>query len=126
MNLCASLGIVAGVGDGKFDPSATVTTAQAVLMLCRTLGYFQSATDFGNDWMLAATAKGCLLYTSRHDSVKVHLCLCGTSPHDSRPVSYTHLYVYKRQEPRFPAMSSPRLRSIRRPPPPGRSPLCAL
>ena len=58
VNLCASLGIVAGVGDGKFDPSATVTTAQAVLMLCRTLGYFQSATDFGNDWMLAATAKG--------------------------------------------------------------------
>ena len=58
VNLCSSLGIVAGVGDGKFDPSATVTTAQAVLMLCRTLGYFQSATDFGNDWMLAATAKG--------------------------------------------------------------------
>ncbi|WP_329737033.1 S-layer homology domain-containing protein [Clostridium phoceensis] len=58
VNLCASLGIVAGVGDGKFDPSATVTTAQAVLMLCRTLGYFRSATDFGNDWMLAATAKG--------------------------------------------------------------------
>ena len=58
VNLCASLGIVVGVGDGKFDPSATVTTAQAVLMLCRTLGYFQSATDFGNDWMLAATAKG--------------------------------------------------------------------
>ena len=36
VNLCSSLGIVAGVGDGKFDPSATVTTAQAVLMLCRT------------------------------------------------------------------------------------------
>ena len=61
VNLCASLGIVAGVGDGKFDPNATVTTAQAVLMLCRALGYFQSAADFGSDWMLAATAKGTAL-----------------------------------------------------------------
>ena len=58
VNLCSSLGIVAGVGEGKFDPNATVTTAQAVLMLCRALGYFQSAADFGSDWMLAATAKG--------------------------------------------------------------------
>ena len=61
VNLCASLGIVAGVGDGKFDPSATVTTAQAVLMLCRALGYFQNAADFGDNWMLAATAKGTAL-----------------------------------------------------------------
>ena len=53
VNLCASLGIVAGVGDGKFDQ----TTAQAVLMLCRALGYFQSA-NFGSDWMLAATRQG--------------------------------------------------------------------
>ena len=37
VNLCASLGIVAGVGDGKFDPNATVTTAQAALMLLRAL-----------------------------------------------------------------------------------------
>ena len=48
VNLCSSLGIVAGVGEGKFDPNATVTTAQAVLMLCRALGYFQSAADFGS------------------------------------------------------------------------------
>ena len=61
VNLCSSLGIVAGVGDGKFDPNATVTTAQAVLMLCRALGYFQSAADFGSNWMLAATAKGTAL-----------------------------------------------------------------
>ena len=37
VNLCTSLGIVAGVGDGKFDPNATVTTAQAALMLLRAL-----------------------------------------------------------------------------------------
>ena len=61
MNLCSSLGIVAGVGEGKFDPNATVTTAQAVLMLCRALGYFQNAADFGDNWMLAATAKGTAL-----------------------------------------------------------------
>ena len=61
VNLCSSLGIVAGVGEGRFDPNATVTTAQAVLMLCRALGYFQSAADFGSDWMLAATAKGTAL-----------------------------------------------------------------
>ena len=61
VNLCSSLGIVAGVGDGKFDPNATVTTAQAVLMLCRALGYFQNAADFGDNWMLAATAKGTAL-----------------------------------------------------------------
>ena len=61
VNLCSSLGIVAGVGEGKFDPNATVTTAQAVLMLCRALGYFQNAADFGDNWMLAATAKGTAL-----------------------------------------------------------------
>ena len=49
---CAQAGVVAGVGDGKFDPNATVTTAQAVLMLCRALGYFQNAADFGDNWML--------------------------------------------------------------------------
>ena len=59
--LCSSLGIVAGVGEGKFDPNATVTTAQAVLMLCRALAYFQNAADFGDNWMLAATAKGTAL-----------------------------------------------------------------
>ena len=58
---CAQAGVVAGVGDGKFDPNATVTTAQAVLMLCRALGYFQNAADFGDNWMLAATAKGTAL-----------------------------------------------------------------
>ncbi|MBS5591600.1 MAG: hypothetical protein KHX24_11920, partial [Clostridiales bacterium] len=41
--------------------NATVTTAQAVLMLCRALGYFQNAADFGDNWMLAATAKGTAL-----------------------------------------------------------------
>ena len=57
VNLCASLGIVAGRGNGIFDPNATVTTAEAAMMLTKALGYFQSSKDFGDDWMLAATAK---------------------------------------------------------------------
>ena len=57
VNLCASLDIVAGVGDGKFDPNATVTTAQASLMLSRALGYFQNTAEFGNDWALSAVRR---------------------------------------------------------------------
>jgi len=57
VNLCASLGIVAGVGGGRYSPNATVTTAQAALMLCKTLGYFKNESEYGNNWMLAATAK---------------------------------------------------------------------
>lgn len=55
VNLCASLGVVAGVGDGKFDPDASVTTAQAALMLLRAL---EVKVDFtaGNDWTIAAMA----------------------------------------------------------------------
>ena len=58
VNLAASLGIVAGVGDGKFAPNEPVTTAQAALMLCRALGYFQTDAEFANGWMLAATERG--------------------------------------------------------------------
>ena len=58
VNLAASLGIVAGVGDGKFAPNEPVTTAQAALMICRALGYFQTDSEFANGWMLAATERG--------------------------------------------------------------------
>ena len=58
VNLCASQGIVGGVGDGKFDPNSPVTTAQAALMLCRALGYFQTDAEFAQGWMLAATERG--------------------------------------------------------------------
>ncbi len=57
VNLAASLGIIAGRGNGIFDPNSTVTTAEAAMMLTKTLGYFKSQKDFGDDWMLAATAK---------------------------------------------------------------------
>ena len=56
VNLCASLGIVAGVGGGKYDPNATVTTAQAAKMLCSALGWFQN-NETDPDWELVSTAK---------------------------------------------------------------------
>lgn len=57
INLCASLGIIAGRGNGIFDPSATVSTVEAASMLTKTLGYFKNAKDYGEDWKLAVTAK---------------------------------------------------------------------
>ena len=54
VNLCASLDIIAGRGNGIFDPDATVTSAEAALMLARALGYFKNNAEFGNDWALAA------------------------------------------------------------------------
>ena len=58
VNLCASQGIVGGVGDNKFAPNEPVTTAQAALMLARALGYFQTDAEFAQGWMLAATERG--------------------------------------------------------------------
>ena len=58
VNLCASLGIVGGVGDGKFAPNEPVTTAQATLMLLRALGYYQDPAEFGSDWSLSAITRG--------------------------------------------------------------------
>ena len=58
VNLCSSLGIVGGYGDGLFGPGDTVTTAQATLMLCKALGYFQTEEEYGTSWELAATTKG--------------------------------------------------------------------
>ena len=57
INLCASLGIIAGRGNGIFDPSSTVSTVEAASMLTKTLGYFQNQKDYGSDWKLAVTAK---------------------------------------------------------------------
>ncbi len=42
--------LVAGVGDGTFQPDATITFAQAVTLLCRVLGYNDG--DAGGIWPL--------------------------------------------------------------------------
>ena len=57
INLCASLNIIAGRGNGIFDPDATVTTSEAAAMFLRTLGYLQTSEEFGTDWQLAVTSK---------------------------------------------------------------------
>ena len=58
VNLVASLGIVAGYGDGKYGPNDQLTTAQFANILAKTLGWFQNEADYGDNWALAATAKG--------------------------------------------------------------------
>ena len=58
INLATSLGIINGYGDGRFGPDDTVTTAQAALMLCRALGYFQAnelTGNWGTDALAAVT-----------------------------------------------------------------------
>jgi len=57
VNLCSSLGIVSGYGDGTFHPEQTVTTAEAAVMLCKALGYFKNDAEYGNSWELAAISK---------------------------------------------------------------------
>ena len=46
---CWTNGITAGYSDTIYGGSDTVTTAQAALMLMKALGYFQYASDFGQD-----------------------------------------------------------------------------
>ena len=48
---CTSLGIVSGVGNGKFSPDATVTGTQAAKMLLVALGYDATKEGFnGSNW----------------------------------------------------------------------------
>lgn len=50
---CANLGIVAGRGDGTFDPNASVTGAEAAKMLMVAAGYQADFYGFvGKDWEL--------------------------------------------------------------------------
>jgi len=60
INLATSLGIINGYGNGKFGPDDTVTTAQAALMLCRALGYFDEKDPntqvISSDWGAGALA----------------------------------------------------------------------
>jgi hypothetical protein len=53
INQCYSLGIVAGMGDGTFNPDGNVTGAQAAKMLLVALGYnAESKGLVGSDWLL--------------------------------------------------------------------------
>ena len=46
---CYANKIVAGTSATTFSSDATVTTAQAAMMMMKALGYFQFASDFGDD-----------------------------------------------------------------------------
>ena len=50
---CYANKIVAGTSATTFSGDATVTTAQAALMMLKALGYFQYASDFGEDWVVS-------------------------------------------------------------------------
>jgi hypothetical protein len=58
ISYCASQGIIAGIGNNKFDPTGTLTgTAWAKILLC-ALGYDADAEGFTNaNWAVNVTAK---------------------------------------------------------------------
>ena len=55
---CYTNGITSGTSATTYGGSNTVTAGQAALMLMKALGYFQYASDFGSDWLLATTKIG--------------------------------------------------------------------
>ena len=51
INYCASTKLIAGRGDGTFDPTAPVTTAEAAKMILTALGYSAEARGYtGANW----------------------------------------------------------------------------
>ena len=50
---CYANGIVSGTSATTYSGDATVTAAQAALMMQKALGYFQYSSDFGDDWMVS-------------------------------------------------------------------------
>lgn len=62
INYCYSLGIIAGRGDGRFDPTANVTASEAAKMLLVAAGYNPSSEGFvGADWSINVNAKASAL-----------------------------------------------------------------
>ena len=55
---CWTNGITAGTSATTYGGDASVTTAQAALMLMKALGYFQYNSDFNGDWQLATVSQG--------------------------------------------------------------------
>ncbi len=66
VNALAQLGVLEGVGGGKFDPSGTLTRAQFVTMMCRCMGKTEgkatfadvSATHWARKYIAAAADAG--------------------------------------------------------------------
>ncbi len=54
VSACYANGIVSGTSATTYTGDATVTAAELGLMAQKALGYFKHASDFGDDWKLAA------------------------------------------------------------------------
>ena len=62
INYCYTLGIIAGRGNGTFDPSAGVTGVEAAKMLLVAAGYDPKIEGFeGSDWAINVNAKASAL-----------------------------------------------------------------
>ena len=62
INYCSSLGIIAGRGNGTFDPAANVTASEAAKMLLVAVGYDPAIEGFvGGDWAVNVNAKASAL-----------------------------------------------------------------
>ena len=62
VNMASALNIIAGRGNGIFDPNTTVTTVEAATMLLKALGYYVTANDqLGADWDLEVTSRANML-----------------------------------------------------------------
>ena len=62
INFCYTTGIIAGRGDGTFDPNAGVTAVEAAKMLLVAAGYDPKIEGFeGNDWAINVNAKASAL-----------------------------------------------------------------
>ena len=58
INYCYTTGIIAGRGNGKFDPSATVTALEAAKMLLGAVGYDPAIEGFeGADWAINVSVR---------------------------------------------------------------------
>lgn len=57
VNAAASQNIISGYGDGTFGSDTPVTSIDALLMLMKTVGYFQNPDEFGTNWELNVLSK---------------------------------------------------------------------
>jgi len=54
IDFCAELGIINGIGDGKFNPDGNITYQDALTMFVRLLGYEKSTTTYPWGYILTA------------------------------------------------------------------------